>query len=181
MTLPLITPVGSNFLKDWPSQNANNCDVFDAAAGACLTSHALGTYTPAWTASTTDPTMGTGGKQIGYYYLVFDMVYVYSEMRLGNVGFNKGVGNYYMSLPFKAKSLISGSGVPVIGSATAYSNGTPANRQPMETFYQSPTTVSFALRFGTAGATRGVSDITPFTFGALDGIIWSARYQRDLT
>jgi len=180
MTLPLITPIGSNFLKDWPAQNAVNCNTFDAAAGACLTNHPLGTYTPIWTASTTNPTLGTNPVQIGYYYLVFDMVYVYAEMRLGT-GSTRGSGVYIMSLPFKAKSFVAGVGYNPVGNAQIYNPANIGWRQPILTTINSATltTVSFNHRFDWSTTNKQITESIPWPFGDGDGIAWSARYQRN--
>lgn len=189
MPLPLITPVGSNFLKDWPAQNATNCDLFDAAAGRCLTTHTLNTYTPKWTASTTDPVMGINSVQLGYYYLVFDMVFVFVEMRLGTSGALRGLGAYTITLPFKSKAIVreAGGGTLPIGEGQAYSNATPAVRQPALVLLQGPLgstgldVVQFALKMGSVGSGRLVTESAPFTFNSSDGIMFSAHYQRDMS
>lgn len=183
MTLPLISPVGSDFLKNWPAQNAVNCDLFDARAGECLTSHALGTYIPIWTATATSPTLGTGGTIAGYYYAVFDQIYTWGEMTLGS-GAARGSGTYEITLPFRAKSLLAVGGSlvtspPVIGNGQAYDVSDVTERQPLLTVLRSSTTMAFSVRMGTAGAIRRVTESIPFLFNAGDGLMWSARYQRD--
>jgi hypothetical protein len=177
MALSLVTPVGSNFLKDWPTQNAANCDAFDAAAGACLITHPLKTYTPVWTSSGTQPSFGTGAVQIGYYYLVFDTVFVYVEMKFGT-GSSRGSGTYIISLPFSAKTNIFRTGVNVIGNGQVYSNLTATARQPVVVILNTISTVRFALKMG--GATsRIVGEGVPILFADGDGLMFCARYQRD--
>lgn len=177
MAFSLITPTPSNFLKDWPAQNATNCDAFDTAAGSCLLTHPLGTYTPVLTASTTNPTLGLTPVVLGYYYLVFDMVFVYTEIRFGTSS-SRGSGLYSITLPFKVKSLIYRTGFSIIGNGQVYSNATAASRQPVVTVLASTNTVRFNLKMGGTGS-RVVSEGIPFVFADLDGIMFCARYQRD--
>src|SRR5215208_3695550 len=103
MVLSLETPLGNNFLKDWPTQNTENCDLIDDFAGPCLVSHALGSYTPVLTATTTNPSLGTGGALTGKYYKIFDQVWIWGEFRFG-VGAAIGSGTYQISIPFRAKT-----------------------------------------------------------------------------
>lgn len=185
MTLPLIEPVGADFLKNWPSQNAVNCDLIDERAGPCLTSHALQSYVPILTATTTPPVMGTGGTNFGFYYEIFDQIYAFGEWTFGS-GASRGAGTYEVTLPFKAKSLVTVGGSfitspPVVGNAQAYDASDATERQPLLTVLRSALTIAFSVRAGTAGSIRRVTESIPFTFNAGDGIMWSARYQRDPT
>lgn len=183
MLLNLESPVGANFLKDWPSQNSVNCDRIDEYAGPCLTTSPILDYVPILTASVTSPTMGTGGTLVGKYYTIFDQVYVWGEFRFG-VGFSAGSGNYRISLPFPAKTLVSinnpfDSPVPV-GGGQIY-QAADANRQGVSCTLGSPDYLTFSVRMGTGGGTRGVSNIVPVVWAGGspgDGMMWHARYQR---
>ena len=185
MILNLQTPTGPNFIKDWPLQNAVNCDLEDAYAGPCLTSQPILDYVPALTASTTSPSLGTGGTLVGKYYKIFDQVYVWGEFRFGS-GASVGSGIYRISLPFKAKTLIStnnpfDSPIPV-GTGQVFQVASDANRQAVMCLLGSPDFLVFSVRMGTAGASRGVSHNIPFGWSGGspgDGLMWSARYQRD--
>src|SRR5690349_11453328 len=93
LPLPLITPQGSNFLRDFPGQNAVNCDLLDNYAGPCLTTHPIQTFTPALVSSTgpaNDPVLGTGGFIRGFYYKIFDQIHMWGEFRFGTAAMNVG-------------------------------------------------------------------------------------------
>jgi hypothetical protein len=188
MLLNLQTPIGTDFLKNWPSQNAVNCDALDAYAGPCLVTHPIQTYTPALTASTTNPSLGTGSTLIGQYYTVFDQVYTWGEFRFGTSA-SVGSGIYEISLPFRAKTLIGigpsslyTSG-PVVGNGTVFQLAADANRQPVTAVLRSLDKLAFSVHMGTAGASRGVSHNIPIAWSGAgapgDGLFWSARYQRE--
>jgi hypothetical protein len=178
----LETPVGSDFIKNFPSQNEVNCNLIDAYAGPCLPSHAIQTYTPGLTATTTNPTLGTG-TLLGYYYRIFDQIWTWGQFTFG-AGFNRGVGTYEIALPFRARSSITPGGVfltspPIAGVAQVYDQSSGADRQPALSVLNDATKLRFRVRLGTAGASRFVSDVIPFTFVQDDGVMWSARYQRE--
>lgn len=188
MVLSLETPVGANFIKDWPGQNAVNCNLIDAYAGPSLTSDPILDYVPILTASTTNPVLGTGGTLVGKYYRIFDQIYTWGEFRFGT-GASVGSGIYRVSLPFKAKTLISTNNpfdTPLsVGNGIVFQVATDANRQPVNVQLGSPDYLVFAVRMGTAGISRGVSHNIPIAWtGApapADGLMWSARYQIDPT
>src|SRR4051812_7433600 len=109
MPLTLISPVGSNFIKDFPDQNASNCDEIDVYAGPCLTSHALRSVSPVVSATVTPPTLGTGGFSNAYYYQIFDQIYMWGEWRFGTAGIAVGSGIYTLTLPFNVASNLGGN------------------------------------------------------------------------
>lgn len=187
MLLDFETPIGANFLKDWPAQNEINCDAIDEYAGPCLTTSPLLDYVPVLTAATTNPSLGTGGSLVGKYYTVFDQVYTWGEFRFGS-GASVGSGIYRISLPFPAKTLLGvnnpfDSPVPC-GNGVVFSSAADANRQPVLTNLGSADFLVFTIRMGLAVASRGVSHNIPFAWSGApapggDGIQWSARYQRE--
>src|SRR4051812_20043933 len=127
----LISPVGTNFIKDWVAQNEVNCDEIDNFAGPiCLTSDAIGQYTPILTASTTNPVLGTGEIK-GFYYNIWDMVYCWGYFKFGT-GFSVGSGTYLISLPFTAANsngFSSSLGLSdIVGNGYAWDDSTLASR-----------------------------------------------------
>jgi hypothetical protein len=77
------------------------------------------TWTPTLTASTTNPTLGTGSSAAGRYGRVNKEVYGNAQISFGTSGTNAGSGFYYVSLPVTAQA----SGV-VIGTYQAYDAST---------------------------------------------------------
>lgn len=63
------------------------------------------TWTPALTASTTNPTLGTGSSQTGRYGRVNKSVYGTGQISFGTSGVAAGSGFYYVSLPVQAQTL----------------------------------------------------------------------------
>lgn len=176
---PLISPQGSDFMKDWPGQNAINCDSIDSYAGPTLLAQPLQSYTPALTAATTDPSLGTGGIITGFYYCIFDQVYTWGELRF-KTGLSVGSGNYIVTLPFpantfKTPSVNIGAG-PVIGSGQVWDNSVANSRFPVYVQLRTATQIMFGNHNN--ATTRGVSDSGTIPWAIDDGIAWSARYQR---
>lgn len=182
MAINFMTPVGSNFVKDWPSQNNVNVDLIDNYAGPCLITQPVSTYTPVLTASVTNPVMGTGATAIGRYYKIFDQIYVWGEVRFGSTGATFGSGTYQISLPFRAKTNIS-SGSPYstpicVGNAVAFKvAGTPI---PAVSLLGNPDYLIFQVKMSTA--TREVNPTSPFVWAGGspgDGLMFHAKYQRE--
>lgn len=187
MAIDQLTPVGADFLKNWPGQNAVNCDRIDDYAGPCLTSHAIQNYVPALTADTTNPSLGTGGSLVGKYYKIFDQIFTWGEFRFGS-GASIGSGVYRISLPFRARTLISvnnpfDSPIPV-GTGQVFDLSSAVDRQPVTVNLGSPDFLVFTVKMGVAAGTRGVTHNSPIIWsGGVapggDGIMWYARYQRE--
>ena len=62
------------------------------------------TWTPTLTASTTNPTLGTGSSQTGRYGRVNKSVYGQGQISFGTAGVAAGNGFYYISIPVTAQS-----------------------------------------------------------------------------
>lgn len=183
MVLSLVTPIGSNFIKDWPAQHSVNADAIDVYAGAqCLTSHPIGSYTPQLTATTTNPTLGGSNDIEGYYYKIFDQIYTWGHFRFGS-GFNAGSGTYAITLPFKVKTnigIVPNIGqTPIVGNGNLWdeSSAVAGGRQPLTCQLRTDQTIFFGVRMATGDF--GVSHTGPITWAIDDGIKWFARYQRD--
>lgn len=61
-----------------------------------------GSYTPALTATTTSPTLGTGSAQVGHYHRDGRTIYGAAKIAFGSSGAVAGSGNYKFSLPVAA-------------------------------------------------------------------------------
>lgn len=176
--LSLISPVGTNFIKDWTAQNEVNCDDIDAFAGPnSLTSHPIGQYTPILTATTTNPVLGAGEIK-GFYYNIWDMVYSWGYFKFGT-GFSVGSGAYTISLPFTAFNINGFSTslglTDIAGSAYLWDESALANRFNVSVSISS-TVMFFGNKAGSTAST--VTDLVPITWAIDDGIRWSIRYTR---
>src|ERR1044072_3273685 len=82
----------------WAAQNASNCDAIDALFRA--STH---TYTPTWTATGGNPTLGAGGSVTGKYIRLYPrMVIGQISILTGGAGFLTGTGAYNVSAPAAA-------------------------------------------------------------------------------
>lgn len=128
----------------------------------------LGTFTPTLTASTSNPTLGTGGTATGSYHIIGHRVFVEFNITFGT-GMTGGSGTYFIAQPFDADSSIY---APSWGFGTAYlvDAGTAANRQSALIEYITASTV----RLRPHGAAL-VTDTVPFTWTDTDNLwgFWS--------
>lgn len=180
MTLPLITPIGSNFLKDFPGQHAVNVDLIDTAAGPCLRTQPMQAYTPTLTAVTTAPTLGATGFIKGFYYKIFDQIYCWGEFRF-KTGFSVGSGIYIVSLPFAVSGNLAPNtnigAAPILGNGFIWSQVTTASRQPVAAQLRTSTDLMFGVKMNNLTA-REVSHNNPYTWAVDDGLSWCVRYKR---
>jgi hypothetical protein len=182
MVLSLITPLGNNFLKDFPGQNAVNLDSLDAYAGPCLTTHPLTPYTPQLKAVTTDPVLGTGGIIRGFYYRIFDQIYTWGEFRFGTAAINIGSGIYSVTLPFEVSSIVTPNLIigraPTLGTAQIWDESLSSGRQGAIVSLRTSTEIQFGIRMDSGMARSEVAHTIPIPWAVNDGVIWSARYKR---
>ena len=182
MVLSLVSPVGANFIKDWSGQNTINCDLIDAYAGQSVIGFGLTGYTPSLSATTTAPTLGTGGFIRGYYYRIWDQIYSWGEFRFGTTGMNVGNGNYGISLPLAADVGVVGAS-PNSGSGAAIGNGllwdasANSGKRPLLVQLKDSVTIEFYHPVGDAGLNHVYSG-SPVTWTNGDGISWFVQYKR---
>ena len=125
------------------------------------------TYTPALTASTTNPTLGTGSSVSGRYGQVNKIVCGQGQINFGSAGVAAGSGYYYVSLPIAAQS--SGK---VIGQFQFYDSSTLAVY--LGTLISDTTTRSL-MYYGNPSSIA--SDSAPFTWAANDFIRYTFQYE----
>jgi hypothetical protein len=187
MTLTLVSPNTSNFVKDFPGQNAVNCDRIDAAAGpiALRTSPLAVSFTPTLTADVTNPVLGTGGFTKGWYYQIFDQIYLWAEFRFGTAGFSFGTGMYIMNLPFAANNLMGTSNTPgraaTIGDGALFDSSSSAGRLPLTVHLRNSNEVFFGVRMNSGLSQRELRESGYIAWATLDGVSFSCRYQRTPT
>ncbi len=182
MALNLVQTLGSNFMKDYPGQNATNCDLEDAYANASLTTHPLKTFSPPLTASTTDPVLGTGGFSTARYYEIFDQIYIWGEWRFGTASINVGSGIYILTLPFTVRSLLGPNATldksPIVGSGTLFDASANAGRLPVTVHLRATNQIYFGIRMNSGSGNRELRNSGYLTWDINDGVSWNARFQR---
>lgn len=136
------------------------------------------TYTPALTASSVNPNIGTTGSALGRYTRNGDTVTTWGSITFGGAGIAAGTGNYRISVPFPRTSADAGTNI-VLGSC-AVSNGAAswgfftaviiaAGNSYFEIYYQAtwPT-----------GAITAVTQAAPWAWNTAGMLLaWSVQYE----
>lgn len=114
------------------------------------------TYTPTLTASTTNPTLGSGAVQSGAYYRTGRMAEVWVRIRFGTSGTAAGAGTYFVSLPISADTTNLNAATSSLGSAIGAGhlrdNDTASNDRPFDVALASATTAVLVVTGGTVAA-----------------------------
>lgn len=118
-------------------------------------------YTPALTAATTNPTLGTGGTASGYWAYVGGLVVAYFSIVFGSSGVAAGTGGYFISLPAPATIGVGSTA----GTVRVYHAGNAAFGI---TRLQSSTTLGMQYTSTFNGALGNVGAGSPFTAVAGD-------------
>ena len=146
-----------------------------AAPSGGSTPGAWSAYTPALTAATTNPTLGTGGavEASGRYEQIGKTVRFQVVIRFGTSGVSTGNGNYRISLPVPARATTLGGASALVIDGTGYVQDDSAG-----VFYhvvlEMLTTSTVQLIRDGSGA---VSNTAPFAFGASDSFRISGTYE----
>jgi hypothetical protein len=129
-------------------------------------------YSNALTASTTNPTLGSGGSITSYYLALGKLVFFYGQVVFGTSGVNAGSGYYEIVLPVAAKGNL---GNLSMGLAEGYHNSTGV------------VSVATVNILGGAGSTTGVflvngtpglyENNNPWVWAANDTIQFSGFYE----
>jgi hypothetical protein len=142
----------------------------------------LGTYVPVLTATTTNPTLGSGSTQSGWWQRVNNLITGGAFVRFGTSGVVAGSGNYQISLPFPADTafMIAAGGLgtsSMLGDGLVRDNSavSTGSRQ-FSTYLETTTTMLLALANGT---NQVITDAVPFVFAASDALTVNFTYQAD--
>jgi hypothetical protein len=138
------------------------------------------TYVPTLTAATTNPTLGVGAVQSGWWKRVDELVIGEAFIRFGTSGTAAGSGGYVVSLPFAANTSFeiasdSGALASAVGAFMIRDNSVP-------TIFVGQCQLNAAgtgLRLYRDNASSNVNDTTPMVWAANDSISVSFTYQAD--
>ena len=120
------------------------------------------TWTPTLTATTTNPTLGSGSVQEGYYTVVNKLVVAHGYVAFGTSA-SAGSGDYRMSLPVTAARTAAANA----GSVWLYDASTASGWSATA---QIQTTTTAGFNKSTSGATIVISNSNPFTWADNDQI-----------
>jgi len=124
-------------------------------------------YTPVLTAVTTNPTIGTGGYQLGRYMKIGRMVIGKTKVQFGSAGSNAGSGIYSISMPpVAARSPATGE-AGMVGQGYCFSASAFVPILVLQA-----TTSTFGLYYSATfnGATTQVAHNLPFAWSASQSI-----------
>jgi hypothetical protein len=129
-------------------------------------------YTPVLTASTTNPTLGTGGSVSGRYIKLGKTVIGQAAIVFGSSGVNAGSGTYYVSLPINKTGLNEHAlGSVVMRDASASYIGNAGTLQGAGTAGLDKAQIVFG------GSVFAVGSTTPWTWAAADQIFFTFMYE----
>ena len=93
----LLSTIKNTAVRNFPATTEHNSDYLDNLFGTGVAT----SFVPQLTASTTDPTFGTGAILEGLYVRVFDVIFAWGRIGFGT-GMTPGDGNYSLTLPVAA-------------------------------------------------------------------------------
>ena len=150
-------------------------------SGQVLTAATLNTigavaesYTPALTAVTTNPTLGTGSFQGGSYQLLQKRAFVEGAIYFGSSGAAAGTGNYRISVPSAVS--IKSNNAP-IGFGLFYDASAGFIFYPMQAFYISATTFQLVVASPAYSAASVLSSTVPVVPANSDQIRYTLCYE----
>lgn len=159
-------PASTDFVKDGATNIQNLAE--DVNTDVAALTAAWTTWTPALTASTTSPTLGTGSAVSGYYKQIGKLVVYWARIQFGTAGVAAGTGDYRVSLPVTAAAR-SGA---VFGQGFIFDDSA-STAELCVARYQSTTTVDLII----GSATEVVTNANPWTWAANDYITISGTYE----
>ena len=140
--------------------------------GTISTNGAWTSWTPALTASTTNPTLGTGSTTVGEYLQIGKLVFATFTIAFGSSGVNAGSGDYRISLPIAANTNARNLG----GTLSINDNSTNIVRIACPLFYVNSTTISLRIDSTVTGGYT-VTHAVPWAWAALDGLWGTITYE----
>lgn len=133
---------------------------------------AWSSYTPALTASVTNPTLGSGSGATGVYQQIGKLVVVQLKFQFGSSGVNAGSGLYSISVPVTGDAYGS-VGYPALGSAGFVDDASTGARKMVACFFDNLDRDKIDLT--TEGG--NVTNSAPWTWAASDQILLGFFYQ----
>lgn len=132
-------------------------------------------WTPALTAASTNPTLGSGSTAAGRYAQTGDLVHAVGCITFGTSGTNAGSGNYRVSLPVNMRAPVNNDG-NVVGYAYLLDSST-SNVRFAILRYVSASTV--AVAYDSSTSWLSVAHNAPWAWAASDRIEFALTYEAD--
>jgi hypothetical protein len=127
-------------------------------------------YTPTWTASSSNPSIGNGTIE-GYYKLIGKTCFVRGNIAMGSTT-TFGSGEWYVELPFPAKHADG-----ILMTANLLDNGTAWFNAVLNGARAGFNTKAPIQYQGGAGTALDVNATQPFTWTNTDRFLWNGSYE----
>ena len=127
-------------------------------------------WTPALTADSVNPSMGSGNTAAGRYLAIGKHVHAHGAVQFGSSGVSAGTGNYLISLPVNARTP-SSLDANLVGHGYIFDSSTSTLRQVF-VVYASASTASIRMYDGTR-----IAATAPWTWAASDALIFNYSYE----
>lgn len=183
-TVLMADSTQSTGLKWVPSQTPSTQVLGDSAAEGTADTYARGDHkhaittpgtwtdwTPAVTADSGDPTLGSGSSVLGRYIQIGKLVFAYGRISFGTSGVAAGTGTYEINYPVAAAT----PGVMCWGSAILLDNSAN-DRIPGAVYFLDSGEFRIVYAAG-AGADALVTNALPWTWAASDVITFNLVYE----
>jgi hypothetical protein len=154
---------------------------FPFVAGNVLTAAQLNgigewtSYTPVLTATTTNPTLGTGSSATGAYARVQNLIVYNFQILFGSSGVVAGVGNYKVSLPVTSNA--TNAFYTATNGCTAFFDSSANSVYFANAWLESTTNLTLLTQASFNGALQNVSATSPAVPAANDAISGLVIYR----
>lgn len=143
---------------------------------------AFTSYTPTLTASTTNPTLGSGSAATGYYKQIGRLVFGYLEISFGSSGASAGSGVYGLLLPVEPVNRTQPVGVGFLVDSSPNARPIAATAAIAPAFWASTTRKAIIVFTSPAGSGFLTGDnpagaAAPWTWAESDSIALNFHYE----
>lgn len=133
------------------------------------------TYTPTLTATTSNPTLGSGSAQTGRYTRLGNTIIGQARVAFGTSGVAAGSGEYRVSLPVTSAAYVN---YQPIGNCVLFDSSSGNMGQPTACFATAGNLAEFEYPAAApVGALVRVSNSAPWTWAASDAIWFNFCYE----
>jgi hypothetical protein len=141
-----------------------------------------GSYTPVLTAGTTNPTLGVGAVQSGWWKRVDSLIIGGAFIRFGTSGAAAGSGGYFISLPFAADTtFMIGSDGGALGSSIGIGHIRDNSVPTLYVVVCQLAAAANTVRFYRDNTGTNINDATPVVWANNDAFHINFAYQADPT
>lgn len=160
-----ITQINGNLI------NAATASLASTASYVTTYEGAWSSYTPSWTAASSNPAIGNGTLQ-GWYKVVGKTCFVRGNIVMGSTT-TYGSGEWYVSMPFTASHADA-----ILMSANLLDNGTAWYNATINGA-RAGFNYKAAIQYQTSstGVANDVRSTQPFTWTNTDRFLWNGSYE----